>query len=174
MLAVSILGRFGLSLEEPCRQSLRCLDYFDDPHARQHSLTVQTLLKKITEHVKGREVRFQRQRKQASSQLFGLLSSTPASTATSADIPNSTEDFHSQEHESLAKVIMEQGRMAESSMYSTDVFAAPWFCQNVDEALQDFLQPVRQGLNGSFADIPLFPMNDQTSLLFQGDGPDMS
>lgn len=75
VLAVGILGRSGMVFEDHCRNSIACLDYFAkvDPHARQYSLVVQALLKTTTTHVKSRELRLRTQRKQASSQLFGLL-----------------------------------------------------------------------------------------------------
>lgn len=75
VLAVGILGRSGTAFEDHCRASIACLDYFAevDPHARQYSLVVQALLKTTTTHVKARELRLRSQRKQASSQLFGLL-----------------------------------------------------------------------------------------------------
>jgi hypothetical protein len=64
-----------MAFEDHCRASIACLDYFAqvDPHARQYSLVVQALLKTTTAHVKKRELRLRSQRKQASSQLFGLL-----------------------------------------------------------------------------------------------------
>lgn len=75
VLAVGVLGRSGMAFEDHCRASIACLDYFAqvDPHARQYSLVVQALLKTTTAHVKKRELRLRSQRKQASSQLFGLL-----------------------------------------------------------------------------------------------------
>ncbi|KAH7091679.1 hypothetical protein FB567DRAFT_279613 [Paraphoma chrysanthemicola] len=164
VLAVGILGRSGLIFEDSCRASIRCLDYFgeSDPHARQYSVIVQSLLKITTAHVKKREIALHLQRKQASSELFGLLptpshdpmlephltsriegSSEPAVSNTQAqNMPGSTAPF-------------------DWTMYDADFFALPWPSEN-DRGLQDFLQPGTHNLDGAtIADIPLFPIYDQ-------------
>jgi hypothetical protein len=40
-----------------------------------------------------------------------------------------------------------------------DIFALPWLEGN-DADLQSFLQPNREGVDGGFASIPLFPIFD--------------
>ncbi|EGP85099.1 uncharacterized protein MYCGRDRAFT_11785, partial [Zymoseptoria tritici IPO323] len=77
VLAVGVLGRSGLAYEESCKASIQCMEYFAevDPHARQYALIVQSLIGTTTKHVKERESRLRSERKQASSQLFGILPS---------------------------------------------------------------------------------------------------
>ncbi|KAF2171153.1 hypothetical protein M409DRAFT_64089 [Zasmidium cellare ATCC 36951] len=142
VLAVGTLGRTGLSFEGTCRSSIQCLDYFSkvDPHARQYSVIVQSLLKTATEHVRKRELHQRSQRKQASSQLFGLLPLESEDTILS-DAPS------------------------DWTFYDADFFALPWTNEN-DQGLQDFLQPGRQTLDGALADIPLFPLYDQSTRSF--------
>lgn len=159
--------------EETCQDSIRCLNYFAkvDPHARQYSLIVQSLLNTIVKHVKERESRLRSRRKQASSQLFGLLPVDDAETeaeeaeAIRIDRPERRS----------ASVVFDQDTSpttaapADWTMYDADFFAMPWLNEN-DEGLQDFLQPGRQTLDGSLADIPLFPMYDQMTGSF---GPEL-
>lgn len=162
VLAVGVLGRSGLSFGEHCKASIDCLDYFAtvDPHARHYSTIVRALLDTTTEHVKKREMDLRSQRKQASSQLFGLLpleSSRRSSAArpthavpAESSIPPEAQD---QESRSLDAPF-------DWTIYDAEFFALPWSNEN-DEGLQDFLQPGRQTIDGSLADIPLFPMYDQ-------------
>ncbi|GAB7333063.1 hypothetical protein MBLNU13_g04746t1 [Cladosporium sp. NU13] len=162
VLAVGVLGRSGLSFEGHCKASIRCLDYFAtvDPHARQYSFIVQAILKTTTEQVKKREHDLRSQRKQASSQLFGLLPLEPTRMdAAPRQIHNTPVE------PSLASVVPEpQSHTTDApfdwTIYDADFFALPWSNEN-DEGLQDFLQPGRQTIDGSLADIPLFPMYDQ-------------
>jgi hypothetical protein len=162
VLAVGVLGRSGLSFEGHCKVSIQCLNYFatSDPHARQYSVIVQAILKTSTEHVKKREIDLRSQRKQASSQLFGLLP-LESSRANSVAEQNHTGPAEP----ALSSVIPEQqSHTADApfdwTIYDADFFALPWSNEN-DVGLQDFLQPGRQTVDGSLADIPLFPMYDQ-------------
>lgn len=164
MLAVGNLGRNGLAFEEICHDSIRCLDYFAkvDPHARQYSLIVQSLLKTIVKHVKERENRLRSRRKQASSQLFGLLPADESGAEAGEPQPVDT-DRAARRSVSLTfdqDISASTVEPADWTMYDADFFAMPWL-DETDEALQDFLQPGRQTLDGSLADIPLFPMFDQ-------------
>jgi hypothetical protein len=141
---------------------MRCLDYFAtaDPHARQYSVIVQALLKTATEYVRKREIDLRSQRKQASSQLFGLLPLEPARTASTF-----RQSHDARAESSVPSVVPEQQRQATDppfdwTIYDADFFALPWSNEN-DQGLQDFLQPGRQTIDGSLADIPLFPMYDQ-------------
>jgi hypothetical protein len=162
VLAVGVLGRSGLSFDEHCKVSIQCLDYFAtvDPHARQYSVIVQALLKTTTEHVKKRELDLRSQRKQASSQLFGLLPLEPTRVA-----PTPRQSHAARTESSVPSVMPEQQPHTTDppfdwTIYDADFFALPWSNEN-DEGLQDFLQPGRQTIDGSLADIPLFPMYDQ-------------
>lgn len=157
-----MLGRSGLSFQGHCRASIRCLDYFAtvDPHARQYSVIVQAILKTTTEQVKKREHDLRSQRKQASSQLFGLL---PLESTRTNSAPRQIHTTPVQP--SLSSVVPEpQPHTTDApfdwTIYDADFFALPWSNEN-DEGLQDFLQPGRQTIDGSLADIPLFPMYDQ-------------
>ena len=162
MLAVGVLGRSGLSFEGHCKASIRCLDYFAtiDPHARQYSVIVQAILKTSTEHVRKRELDLRSQRKQASSQLFGLL---PLESPKATSAP---QQSHAPPAEPVLDTVVpeQQSQTTEApfdwTIYDADFFALPWSNEN-DEGLQDFLQPGRQTIDGSLADIPLFPMYDQ-------------
>lgn len=165
VLAVGILGRSGLAFEESCETSIRCLDYFGlaDPHARQHSLIIQSLLKITIAHVKKREVSMRLQRKQASSELFGLL---PSLSTAQPHAPRE-RTAHSQQSSNLtfpAASALEAGPPTtpfDWTIYDADFFALPWPNEN-DQGLQDFLQPGTHNLDGAtVADIPLFPMYDQ-------------
>ncbi|KAM0716419.1 hypothetical protein Q7P37_007864 [Cladosporium fusiforme] len=162
VLAVGVLGRSGLSFEENCKASIGCLDYFAtvDPHARQYSVIVQALLRTTTEHVRKRELHLRSRRKQASSQLFGLLplegnrqASPPAPTPAARSDHHPPEPVHNQEAQPSSASF-------DWTIYDADFFALPWPNEN-DEGLQEFLQPTRQTVDGSLADIPLFPMYDQ-------------
>jgi hypothetical protein len=162
VLAVGVLGRSGLSFEENCKASIRCLDYFAtvDPHARQYSSIVKALLQTTTELVKKREQSLRSQRKQASSQLFGLL---PLDTARRSSSPQPRQAVPAVPNllsASLDEVTQSTDQPLDWTIYDADFFALPWSNEN-DEGLQDFLQPGRQTIDGSLADIPLFPMYDQ-------------
>ncbi|KAF1849096.1 uncharacterized protein K460DRAFT_276636 [Cucurbitaria berberidis CBS 394.84] len=159
VLAVGALGRSGLTFADNCKASIRCLEYFSDvdPTARQYSLIVQSLLKTTTAHINKREQHLRLQRKQASSQLFGLLSSNPEVMR------------HEQENDTSETIVSHAPRPDLSStstpydwtIYDADFFALPW-SNEIDQGLQDFLQPGTLTLDGaSIADIPLFPIYDQ-------------
>jgi hypothetical protein len=164
VLAVGILGRSGLVFEESCNASVRCLEYFgqSDPHARQYSVIVQSLLEITTAHVKKRENSMRRQRKQASSELFGLLASLPTTP--------SREAFDTLHRDRLARSARPDDPPVDATsgiapfdwtMYDADFFALPWPSEN-DQSLQDFLQPGPYNVDGAtVADIPLFPIYDQ-------------
>ncbi|KAH6614884.1 hypothetical protein C7974DRAFT_55611 [Boeremia exigua] len=164
VLAVGILGHSGLTFKDDCQASIRCLDYFGkvDPHARQYSLTVQSLLKTTTTHVRQREKHLRSQQKQASSQLFGLL--PPTNTTLRQDVhrrcPTTVQSFTSSvpEVDSVNSVAS-----SDWTIYDADFFSMPWMNEN-DQGLQGFLQPGTHTFDGaSIADIPLFPMYDQQS-----------
>jgi hypothetical protein len=131
-----------------------------DPHARQYLITVQSLLKTTTTHVKKRELRLRSQQKQASSQLFGLLPS---------DTTPQPLDLEHGRRQSIAQSFRSSAPAEDTSssapappdwtIYDADFFALPWLNEN-DQGLQDFLQPGTH-TGASIADIPLFPMYDQ-------------
>ena len=139
------------------------MSYFGkvDPTARQYSLIIQSLLQVTTSHVKKKQLHLRMQRKQASSQLFGLLPSEPERRHREPD---------SQRTQSLLEPIANNMEQAGSSVtttpldwaiYDADFFALPWPSEN-DQGLQDFLRPGTHNLDGaSVADIPLFPIYDQ-------------
>lgn len=169
VLAVGVLGRSGLSFEENCNASIGCLEYFAavDPHARQYSVIVQALIRTTTEHVRKRELNMRSRRKQASSQLFGLLPLESASAqgrGLNQDLAIS--GVQSQPHLPELSQPSQESQSASASfdwtIYDADFFALPWPNEN-DEGLQEFLQPGRQTVDGSLADLPLFPMYDQTT-----------
>ncbi len=163
VLAVGILGRSGLSFEEHCEASIQCLTYFGkvDPTARQYSLITRSLLEIATSYVKKKQVRLRMQRKQASSQLFGLLHSDPDTRPT---VPRT----HPPQPASAPSIPPSLGRdgippvnPVDWTIYDADFFALPWASEN-DQGLQDFLQPGTHNLDGaSVADIPLFPIYDR-------------
>jgi hypothetical protein len=140
------------------------LDYFGetDPHARQYSVIVQSLLKITTTHVKEREVAMRMQRKQASSDLFGLLPSI-------SDPPQHTSSRNSSHDQHMVEPVISQGSAQTApsntasydwTIYDADFFALPWPNEN-DQGLQDFLQPGTHLDGATVADIPLFPIYDQ-------------
>lgn len=166
VLAVGNLGRCGLAFESTCQSSIHCLDYFAkvDPHARQYSLIVQSLLKTVIKHVQEREIRLQSRRKQASSQLFGLLPIDDHETE-AEPVPFERPSDRSALSISEQETSSASAAPLDWTMYDADFFAMPWL-NETDEGLQDFLQPGRQTLDGSLADIPLFPMYDQMTGAF--------
>lgn len=110
--------------------------------------------------VRKRELDLRSQRKQASSQLFGLL---PLESARTTPVPQPRTIS------GATPIVPSMGAQEEPhttdasfdwTIYDADFFALPWSNEN-DEGLQDFLQPGRQTIDGSLADIPLFPMYDQ-------------
>ncbi|KAL1654525.1 hypothetical protein SLS61_002713 [Didymella pomorum] len=165
VLAVGVLGHSGMTFRDDCQASIQCLDYFGkvDPHARQYSLTVQSLLKTTSAHIRQREEQLRLQQKQASSQLFGLIPST-------ASTPRQ-DIIHRRRHstvQSLTSSMPEQENVmapapSDWTIYDADFFSMPWMNEN-DQGLQGFLQPGTHTFDGaSIADIPLFPMYDQQS-----------
>lgn len=164
VLAVGSLGDSGLALEGNCNDAIRCLDYFGevDPHARQYSLITHSLVKVITAYVKDKQLQLRLQRKQASSELFGLL---PSASIAQARVLNN-EQSQSMSDPLLPPQTTGSGSNVASdpidwTIYDADFFALPWPIEN-DQGLQDFLQPGTHTLNGaSVADIPLFPIYDQ-------------
>ncbi|KAI4622189.1 hypothetical protein J4E83_004929 [Alternaria metachromatica] len=163
VLAVGILGDAGLMLVDSCKDAITCMDYFGqvDPHARQYSQVAQSLLKITTAHAKKRELHLRRKRKQASSELFGLL------PGESTNIPAQVDECDAQlGHGSLVSRDSVQRHVSSAApldwtIYDADFFAMPWPSEN-DQGLQDFLQPGTHNLDGvSVADIPLFPIHDQ-------------
>lgn len=165
MLAVGVLGHSGITFKDDCHASIQCLDYFGkaDPHARQYSLTVQSLLKTTTSHVRQREEDLRTQQKQASSQLFGLLPPTASAPRQDTIYRRRQSIVHSfassaPEHESVVAPAP-----SDWTIYDADFFSMPWMNEN-DQGLQGFLQPGTHTFDGaSIADIPLFPMYDQQS-----------
>jgi hypothetical protein len=162
VLAVGILGRSGLIFQDSCEASIRCLDYFgkSDPHARQYSIIIQSLLKITTAHVNKRNLDQRLQRKQASSELFGLL---PSLSDT-----RQRDRFQDVSHTQLLSEATEPRNSAPEAasepvdwtIYDADFFALPWPNEN-DQGLQDFLQPGTHLDGATIADIPLFPIYDQ-------------
>lgn len=145
-----------------CESSIRSLEYFSsvDPHARQYSLIVRSLLKLTTAHVKKREIQLRMQSKQASSELFGLLASdtNPPTDNPSIDrfrAPARQPTSFSPDASTTATAPIDW------TMYDADFFALPWPTE-YDPDLQDFLQPGTHNSDGaSIADIPLFPIHDR-------------
>ncbi|KAI5365090.1 hypothetical protein Slin15195_G046270 [Septoria linicola] len=165
VLAVGVLGGSGSAFQGHCKGSIQCLDYFAkvDPHARQYSLIVQALLQTTTAYVEKRELKLRSQRKQASSQLFGLL---PLESNSQPLDPQPQQDSSVANERRLSSIAPEQDASTEATIpdwtiYDADFFAMPWLNEN-DQGLQDFLQPGRHTMDGgNLADIPLFPMYDQ-------------
>lgn len=162
VLAVGVLGRSGLIFKESCEASIRCLDYFGktDPHARQYSVIIQSLIEITTAHVKRRDSDQRLRRKQASSELFGLL---PSLSETQPQ--NSLNDTSRIRRVSESIVLHAPALDASSNsvdwtIYDADFFALPWPNEN-DQGLQDFLQPGTHLDGATIADIPLFPIYDQ-------------
>ncbi|CAN9433102.1 unnamed protein product [Alternaria alternata] len=163
VLAVGVLGDSGLMLVDSCKDAIICMDHFGqvDPHARQYSQVAQSLLKITTAHAKKRELHLRRKRKQASSELFGLLPSE------STDLQPQTEECEAQlgpgslaSRDSIQRHVSSAAPL-DWTIYDADFFAMPWPSEN-DQGLQDFLQPGTHNLDGvSVADIPLFPIHDQ-------------
>ncbi|PVI04676.1 hypothetical protein DM02DRAFT_716133 [Periconia macrospinosa] len=159
-LAVGILGRSGLTFESNCEASIRCLEYFGevDPHARQYSLITRSLLRATTRHVKKREQQLRAQCKQASSNLFGMLSDPDQSL---------DEPYEQRSRSVVSSVQPEHANTASTApidwtIHDSDFFATSWSSNEYDQGLQDFLQPGTYNLDGgSVADIPLFPIYDQ-------------
>jgi hypothetical protein len=147
---------------ENCESSIQCLDYFSnvDPHAGQYSHIVQSLLKLTAAHVKKREKQLRMQRKQASSELFGLLASD---TNLPSENPRLDRFSHSAEPATSYSPDLSTTATAplDWNMYDADFFALPWPTE-YDPGLQDFLQPGTHNSDGaSVADIPLFPIYDR-------------
>lgn len=163
-----MLGRWGLSLEEHCTHSMNCLEHFAeaDLHARQYITITQALFKATRKHIEEREVRLRSRRHRTTSQLFGLLPVEPTPSAHGA---TATPNSHAQRFAASQEYVTEPATNSDWSIYDADFFAVPWFDQSVDEGLQDFLQSGRQALDGSLLDIPLFPMNDEWPLTFDGE-----
>ncbi|EME43349.1 hypothetical protein DOTSEDRAFT_174156 [Dothistroma septosporum NZE10] len=161
VLAMGIVGRSGLALEENCNTSIQCLDYFAsiDPHAQQYATTVRAILTTTVNHVHNREKHFQLQRKQASSELFGLLSKDIDETDGPSEPTEETTDDPPGSSEAQRQSCADAPLDGAWTYYDADFFALPWLDEN-DQGLQDFLQPGRQTLDGSMADLPLFPMYD--------------
>ncbi|RYN27883.1 hypothetical protein AA0112_g7776 [Alternaria arborescens] len=163
VLAVGVLGDSGLMLVDSCKDAIICMDHFGqvDPHARQYSQVAQSLLKITTAHAKKRELHLRRKRKQASSELFGLLPSEPTGPQPQ------TEECEAQlgpgslvSRDSIQRHVSSAAPL-DWTIYDADFFAMPWPSEN-DQGLQDFLQPGTHNLDGvSVADIPLFPIHDQ-------------
>ncbi|KAB2104435.1 hypothetical protein AG0111_0g7782 [Alternaria gaisen] len=163
VLAVGVLGDSGLMLVDSCKDAIICMDHFGqvDPHARQYSQVAQSLLKITTAHAKKRELHLRRKRKQASSELFGLLPSEPTG------LQPQTEECEAQlgpgslvSRDSIQRHVSSTAPL-DWTIYDADFFAMPWPSEN-DQGLQDFLQPGTHNLDGvSVADIPLFPIHDQ-------------
>jgi hypothetical protein len=162
VLAVGILGRSGLAFHESCEASIRCLDYFgkSDPHARQYSVIIQSLLDITTSHVSKRDMDQRLKRKQASSELFGLLPSI--SETQQQDRSRDTERTQSVSRSTLTHNVAPDviPDPVDWTIYDADFFALPWPNEN-DEGLQDFLQPGTHLDGATIADIPLFPIYDQ-------------
>jgi hypothetical protein len=127
---------------------------------------VQSLLKITTEHVKEREVIQRLQRKQASSELFGLLPSLSATPP--RDLQHNTNPGQPVPEATVPQSFAHDANSAIApynwTIYDADFFALPWPNEN-DQGLQDFLQPGTHSLDGAtVADIPLFPIYDQQTL----------
>ncbi|KAF1832442.1 hypothetical protein BDW02DRAFT_424896 [Decorospora gaudefroyi] len=163
VLEVGILGHSGPVLEGSCKDAITCLNYFGsvDPHARQYSQVAQSLLKITSAHAKKRELHLRQKRKQASSELFGLLPSEPSLQVRAQNngqaFPPSDPLFGQTTNESNNSASAPLGW----TIYDADFFALPWPNEN-DQGLQDFLQPGTHTFDGaSVADIPLFPVYDR-------------
>lgn len=125
-------------------------------------MIVQSLLKITTTHVRKREMALRLQRKQASSELFGLL---PALSENPVQEPHAKSRVE-RLSESTTSHLQEQNASSTAApfdwtIYDSDFFALPWPNEN-DQGLKDFLQPGTHNLDGAnIADIPLFPIYDQ-------------
>lgn len=144
--------------------SIACLDYFArvDPHARQYSLVCQSLLGVALAHLERTELQTRDLRKQASFQLFGLVTSDSARMGSVEGPVRPAPTPSSQE--------MQDGTAShvDWTMYEEDFFSMP---QDNDAGLQNFLQPGPSRFGGTSMDIPLFPMDDGlATLLNDGEG----
>jgi hypothetical protein len=163
VLIVGILGDSGLILVDSCKDAITCLDYFGDvnPHARQYSQIAQSLLKITIAHAKERELRVRQKRKQASSELFGLLPSERSVHAPQLNNCHLQARSTSLFSRDAGEPSMPTSAPLDWTIYDADFFALPWPNEN-DQGLQDFLQPGTHNIDGaSIADIPLFPIYDQ-------------
>ncbi|KAF1965806.1 hypothetical protein BU23DRAFT_488280 [Bimuria novae-zelandiae CBS 107.79] len=162
VLAVGTMGRSGSIFVETCESAIHCLEFFSgtDPHARQYSVIVRSLLEHMSARVKKRERQLRLQRKQTSAELFGLLASSARPTT---DNPSDCRFQASSEPVSSYATAASATSTAplDWTMYDADFFALPWPTE-YDPCLQDFLQPGTHNSDGaSIADIPLFPMFEQ-------------
>jgi hypothetical protein len=101
-------------------------------------------------------------RKQASSDLFGLLPSM--SDPLPRNSPRNTSHDQHTTQPTVSQGLMDSATSLPSSydwtIYDADFFALPWPNEN-DQGLQDFLQPGTHLDGATIADIPLFPIYDQ-------------
>jgi hypothetical protein len=124
VLVVGILGDSGLALTENCNDAIECLSFFGDVdlHARQYSQIAQSLLKITIAHAKQRELHLRQKRKQASSELFGLLPSEPPSLTTQLDEPRPGSFFA----RNAAEPSITTSAPLDWTIYDADFFALPW------------------------------------------------
>lgn len=130
---------------------------------------MQSLLKITTAHVKKRETQLRLQRKEASSELFGLLPSCPSSVAQPRQTPSEIirQACDATSPNASAAAAVPPAAPFDWTIYDADFFALPWLNEN-DQGLQDFLQPGTHNMDGAtVADIPLFPMYNQQASGYQ-------
>ncbi|PNS19198.1 hypothetical protein CAC42_2375 [Sphaceloma murrayae] len=163
VLALSMLGRHGLALQERSRAAVACLQYFgkSDPHARQYATIVSALLDVAISYNNSREPQFRARLKQASSELFGLSTSTPPTRATSIE-QGDTRPLD--DRISTA----EPAPSIRPAPVTTNPFTFPWTADD-DMSLQEFLRPTGPHLGGFAVEDSFFPIDDSINTFFNDD-----
>lgn len=159
-----MLGQDGPTLLLDCRKAIECLKYFadnKDPHAQQHLKTVKALFEITKTYALEQESRLHEESKRASSALFGLypgLDKEPGHPRRSVAL-DSVEGVAAPSQAATGLLEQHAVNEVEWTPGQEDIFALPWLEGN-DVDLQSFLQPNREGVDGGFAGIPLFPIFD--------------
>jgi hypothetical protein len=171
-----MLGPDGMLLESQYVLSITSLEYFSkiNPHARQYLNTMNALFNITTTYALEQEMRVRKQRKRASAALFGLF---PGDNEEARQMGHNTahEDDDVSTAPSQAAAVTLDPPPVNDTEWTTgdeDVFALPWL-QGNDLDLQSFLQPDRDGIDGSFAGVSLFPIFDQGTPGLGRTQPDM-
>ncbi|KAG8631166.1 hypothetical protein KVT40_000306 [Elsinoe batatas] len=163
-LGLGMLGRHGLVLEEPAETSIQCLRHFGkvDPHARQYSSIVETLVDVTGSYIRKREPDFRQKLKQASSELFGLTFTTQTASPAVAD---------SREPTVVADTAFELDQSATALPNQQTIpmnpLSFPWSAED-DQTLQDFLRPTGPNFDFAFED-SFFSIDDGAATLLNGD-----
>jgi hypothetical protein len=159
-----MLGQDGPSLMSDCRMAIACLQRFahDDPHAQQYLNTVKALFDITKRYALEQETRLHKESKRASSALFGLYPGLDIETQRSDQnvVHGIVEGVTAPSEAATGTLDQHVVNDIDWTPGQEDIFALPWLEGN-DLDLQSFLQPDREGTDGGFAGIPLFPIFDQ-------------